>query len=180
MPAFVNLVSRLCQHICDRYKFGRLCIKLPKSILVSRTFYATMFHNTNLSLFTSALSNLGSFSYFLLTWRNWKDINSKEIAPKKYNVIFDSVASKKKKKTWFTNVIRITTIESLSTTAPYKRLIDGLSYVYVRTPQLRQNWQCRVWGSVKEEKCGRVACQKSKSADRVLHSRGPMTGPGVP
>ena len=38
MPAFVNLVSHLSQHICDRHKFERLCIKLPKSILVSRTF----------------------------------------------------------------------------------------------------------------------------------------------
>ena len=61
--------------------------------------YETMFHNTNLSLFTFALSNLGLFPYFLFTWRNWKDINSKEIVPKKYNVIFVvSVASEKEKK----------------------------------------------------------------------------------
>ena len=65
----------------------------------------------------------------------------------------------KRKKTWFTNLIRINTTESLSTTAPYKRLIDG---------------------PVKEKKFGGVACQKSKSADRVLHSCGPMKGPGVP
>ena len=96
MPVFVNLVSHLSQHICDRYKFETLWLKLPKSILVSRTFYA-MFHNTNLSLFTSALSNLGLFWYFLFTWRNWKDINSKEIAPKKYVIFVVSIASKKKK-----------------------------------------------------------------------------------
>ena len=47
------------------------------------------------------------------------------------------VASEKKKKSWFTNIIRTNTTESLSTTAPYKHLIDGLSYMYVRTPQLR-------------------------------------------
>ena len=29
-------------------------------------------------------------------------------------------------------------------------------------------------------KCGGVACQKSKSVDRVLYPCGPVTGPGVP
>ena len=32
----------------------------------------------------------------------------------------------------------------------------------------------------RRKKCGGVACQKSKSVDRVLHPCGPVTGPGVP
>ena len=32
----------------------------------------------------------------------------------------------------------------------------------------------------RRKKCGRVACQKSKSVDRVLHPYGPVTGSGVP
>ena len=32
----------------------------------------------------------------------------------------------------------------------------------------------------RRKKCGGVACQKSKSVDRVLHRCGPVTGLGVP
>ena len=45
--------------------------------------------------------------------------------------------------------------------------------------QLRLHWQWGVWGREKGKKCAGVACQKSKSVDRVLHPCGLMTRPGV-
>ena len=225
MLAFVNLVSHLSQHICYRYKFERLCIKLPKSILFSRTFTQQCFINLSIqhgivpdemkiarvipifksddqSLFTNyrPISVLPSFSKFFerviynrlmqylmnfnilcsnqygfrknhstalalidlhdlyCLWPRWISILLCQIwgyfrtscLPEGIGkisiqkrlllrniMLFLLVLLLKRTKTWFTNLIRITTTESLSTTAPYKRLIDGLSYVYVRTPQLR-------------------------------------------
>ena len=46
--------------------------------------------------------------------------------------------------------------------------------------QLRLRWQWGVWGREKGKKCAGVACQKSKSVDRVLNPCGLMTRPGVP